>query len=59
MKKKQRNEKRFTIITLINAKKIMKNTQFNVEYIFGDIINKDNIRQDQIIKLNKLLVKMI
>ena len=37
---------------------IMKNTQFKVEDIFNDVINKDTISQDQIIKLNNFLAKM-
>ena len=37
----------------------MKNTQFKVEDIFGDILNEDNFSQDQIIKLDKLLAKMM
>ena len=31
---------------------IMKNTQFKVEDIFNDVINKDTISQEQIVKLN-------
>ena len=38
---------------------IMKNTQFKVEDIFNDVINKDTISQEQIIKLNNFLAKMI
>ena len=38
---------------------IMKNTSFRVEDIFGDVINKDNISQDQIIKLNNFLAKIM
>ena len=37
---------------------IMKNTQLKVEDIFNDVINKDTISQDQIIKLNNFLAKM-
>ena len=37
---------------------IMKNTSFKVEDIFNDVINKDTISQDQIIKLNTFLAKM-
>ena len=37
---------------------IMKNTQFKVEDIFNDVINKDTISQEQIIKLNNFLAKM-
>ena len=40
-------------------KEIMKNTHIKVEDIFGDIINKDNISQDQINKLNKFSAKMM
>ena len=38
---------------------IMKNTQFKVEDIFNEVINKDTISQEQIVKLNNFLVKMI
>ena len=31
---------------------IMKNTQFKVEDVFGDVISKDNFSQEQITKLN-------
>ena len=40
-------------------KEIMKNTQFRVEDIFGDIINKDKNSQDQMIKLNNFSAKMM
>ena len=33
---------------------IMKNTQFKVEDIFNDVINKDTLSQEQIIKLNNI-----
>ena len=36
---------------------IMKNTQFKVEDVFGDVISKDNFRQEQITKLNNFLAK--
>ena len=38
---------------------IMKNTQFKVEDIFNDVINKDTISQEQILKLNNFLAKMM
>ena len=38
---------------------IMKNTQFKVEDVFGDIINKDNFSQEQITKLNNFLAKIM
>ena len=38
---------------------IMKNTQFKVEDIFGDIISKDNFSQEQITKLNNFLAKIM
>ena len=44
---------------LDKRKEIMKNTQFRVEDIFGVIINKDNISQDQTIKVNNFLAKMM
>ena len=37
---------------------IMKNTQFKLEDIFNDVINKDTISQEQIVKLNNFLAKM-
>ena len=37
---------------------IMKNTQFKVEDIFNEVINKDTISQEQIGKLNNFLAKM-
>ena len=44
---------------LDKRKVIMRKTLFKVEDIFGDIINKDNISQDQIIELNNSLAKMM
>ena len=35
----------------------MKNTQFKVEDVFGDVISKDNSRQEQITKLFFLVKK--
>ena len=37
----------------------MKNTQFKVEDIFGDVISKDTISTEQITKLNNFLAKMM
>ena len=37
---------------------IMRNTQFKVEDIFNDVINKDTISQEQIVKLNNFLAKI-
>ena len=37
----------------------MKNTQFKVEDVFGDVICKDNISQEQITKLNNFLAKIM
>ena len=38
---------------------IMKNTQFKVEDVFGDVISKDTISTEQITKLNNFLAKMM
>ena len=38
---------------------IMKNTQFRVEDVFGDVISKDSISPEQITKLNNFLAKII
>ena len=37
----------------------MKNTQFKVEDVFGDVISKDSISAEQITKLNNFLAKMM
>ena len=39
--------------------KIMKNTQFKVEGVFGDVISKDNFSQEQKTKSNNFLVKIM
>ena len=36
----------------------MKNTQFRVEDVFGDVISKDNFSQKQTSKLNNFLAKI-
>ena len=38
---------------------IMKNTQSKVEDVFGVVISKDNFSQEQIIKLNNFLAKIM
>ena len=35
----------------------MKNTQFKVEDVFGDVISKDTFSQEQITKLNSFFSK--
>ena len=35
----------------------MKNTQFEVEDVFGEIVSKDILSQEQITKLNNFLGK--
>ena len=37
----------------------MKNTQFKVEDVFGDVISKDIFSQEQITKLNNFLAKIM
>ena len=44
---------------LDKRKEIMKNTKFDVKDVFGDIIGKDAISPEQIIKLNNFLAKMM
>ena len=44
---------------LYKRKEIMKNTQFRVEDVFGDVISKDNFSQEQITKLNTFLAKLM
>ena len=38
---------------------IMKNTQFRVEDVFGDVISKDNFSHEQITKPNNFLAKIM
>ena len=38
---------------------IMKNTQFKVEDVLGDVISKDNFTQEQITKPNNFLAKIL
>ena len=40
-------------------KEVMKNTQFKVEDVFGDVISKDNFSQEQITKLNNVSAKIM
>ena len=44
---------------LDKKKEIMKNTRFQVQEVFGDIINKDTISPEAINKLNNFLSKMM
>ena len=44
---------------LDKRKEFMKNTQFKVEDVFGDVISKDDFSQEQITKLNKFLAKVM
>ena len=37
----------------------MKNTQFKVEDVFGDVIGKDTFSQEQITKLKSFLAKIV
>ena len=44
---------------LDKRKEILKNTQFKVEDVVGDVISKDNFSQEQITKLNNFLAKIM
>ena len=44
---------------LDKRKEIMKNTRFQVQEVFGDIINEDTISPEAINKLNNFLSKMM
>ena len=37
----------------------MKNAQFKIEDVFGDVISKDNFSQEQITKDNSFLAKIM
>ena len=43
---------------LDKRKENMKNTQFKVEDVFGDVISKDNFSQEQITKPKNFLAKI-
>ena len=49
--------KKFFNHYLDKRKDFMKNIQFKVEDIFGEIISKDNFSQEQITKMNIFLPK--
>ena len=51
--------KKFYIHYLDKRKEVMENTQFKLENIFGDILNKDNFSQEQISRLNKFSTKIL
>ena len=53
-KKERRNQKRF----LIREKKVMKNTKFKVEDVFGEIMSNDSISPEQITKLKYFPAKI-
>ena len=36
----------------------MKNTQFKIDDVFGDVISKDNFSQEQITNFNNVLAKL-
>ena len=56
---KEANQLKQTYNHYVDKKtEIMKNTQFKVEDVFKDIIHKDTISQEQIIKFNNFLAKM-
>ena len=38
---------------------IMKNTQFKVEFVIGDVISEDNFCQEQKTKFNNFLAKIM
>ena len=42
---------------LVKRKETLKNTDFKVEVIFGDVISKVSFSQEQITKMNKFLSK--
>ena len=47
------------MIIILIRDEIMKNTQFKVEVIFGDIISKDSISPEQLTKLKIFLAKIL
>ena len=44
---------------LDKRKEIMKNTQFTVEDVLGDVISEDNFSQKQLTILNNFLAKIM
>ena len=57
--KESKEVKRIYNHYLDKRKEIMKNTQFKVEDVFGDLISKDSISPEQITKVNNFLAKMM
>ena len=51
--------KKFFDHYLDKRKDFMKNIQFKVEDVFGEIISKDNFSQEQITKMNYFLAKIM
>ena len=51
--------KKIYIHCIDKRSEIVKNTQFKVEDVFGDVISKDNFSQEQITKLNNFLAKIM
>ena len=57
---KEANQLKQIYIHYIDKKsELMKNTQFKVEDVFGDVISKDSISPEQITKLNNFLAKIM
>ena len=59
MIEKLKKEKKYYNHYLEKRKYIMKNTQFKVEDVFGDVIKKDNFIQEQKTKLNSFSGKIL
>ena len=57
--KEARELKKIYNLYIDKRSEIMKNTQFKVEDVFGDVISKDNFTQEQITKLNNFLAKIL
>ena len=58
-KKEAQELKRIYNHYLDKRKDIMKNTQFKVEDVFGDVLSKDNFSQEQETKINNFLAKIL
>ena len=59
MRKKHYKQKKIYSQYIDERKELMDTTNFKVQDIFADVINKDNIPPDQKIKPNNFLAKML
>ena len=57
--KQEQELKKHYIHYIDKRSEIMKNTNFKVEDVFGDVISQDNFSQEQLTKLNNFSAKIM